>query len=226
MIYDIIYNIETSMLERIKTIRKIYIGFSLLIGILSPLVIYVSFVDWNGDGIINNADFFDPREKPLSYFGIIDTTSTIWIVSLIILAIGILWGGIVRVNQFFKDFNQKLILKSIIVFSFICLMMTAIIPMTEGWWHKLPAILFFLSYNFFIFMFGLFRSFSQVRNGFFSVCIGSLMLLSTLFLIPFPKGGISEILYIQLMTYWNLLMFIKGNRRAKMKLTSPKQPIA
>ena len=162
----------------------------------------------------------------MSYFGIIDTTSTIWIVSLIILAIGILWGGIVRVNQFFKDFNQKLILKSIIVFSFICLMMTAIIPMTEGWWHKLPAILFFLSYNFFIFMFGLFRSFSQVRNGFFSVCIGSLMLLSTLFLIPFPKGGISEILYIQLMTYWNLLMFIKGNRRAKMKLTSPKQPIA
>jgi len=226
MIYDNIYNIETSMLERIKTIRKIYIGFSLLIGILSPLVIYVSFVDWNGDGIINNADFFDPREKPLSYFGIIDTTSTIWVVSLIILAIGILWGGIVRVNQFFKDFNQKLILKSIIVFSFICLMMTAIIPMTEGWWHKLPAILFFLSYNFFIFMFGLFRSFSQVRNGFFSVCIGSLMLLSTLFLIPFPKGGISEILYIQLMTYWNLLMFIKGNRRAKMKLTSPKQPIA
>ena len=226
MIYDIIYNIETSMLERIKTIRKIYIGFSLLIGILSPLVIYVSFVDWNGDGIINNADFFDPREKPLSYFGIIDTTSTIWIVSLIILAIGILWGGIVRVNQFFKDFNQKLILKSIIVFSFICLMMTAIIPMTEGWWHKLPAILFFLSYNFFIFIFGLFRSFSQVRNGFFSVCIGSLMLLSTLFLIPFPKGGISEILYIQLMTYWNLLMFIKGNRRAKTKLTSQKQPIA
>ena len=226
MIYDIIYNIETSMLERIKTIRKIYIGFSLLIGILSPLVIYVSFVDWNGDGIINNADFFDPREKPLSYFGIIDTTSTIWVISLIILAVGILWGGIVRVNQFFKDLKQKLILKSIIVFSFICLMITAIIPMTEGWWHKLPAILFFLSYNFFIFMFGLFRSFSQVRNGFFSVCIGSLMLLSTLFLIPFPKGGISEILYIQLMTYWNLLMFIKGNRRAKMKLTSPKQPIA
>ncbi len=226
MFYSIIYNIQDSMLERIKTIRKIYIGFSLLIGILSPLVIYVSFVDWNGDGIINNADFFDPREKPLSYFGIIDTTSTIWVISLIILAIGILWGGIVRVNQFFKDFNQKLILKSIIVFSFICLMMTAIIPMNEGWWHKLPAILFFLSYNFFIFIFGLFRSFSQVRNGFFSVCIGSLMLLSTLFLIPFPKGGISEILYIQLMTYWNLLMFIKGNRRAKMKLTSPKQPIA
>ena len=214
------------MLERVKTIRKIYIGFSLLIGILSPLVIYVSFVDWNGDGIINNADFFDPREKPLSYFGIIDTTSTIWIVSLIILAIGILWGGIVRVNQFFKDFNQKLILKSIIVFSFICLMITAIIPMTEGWWHKLPAILFFLSYNFFIFIFGLFRSFSQVRNGFFSVCIGSLMLLSTLLLIPFPKGGISEILYIQLITYWNLLMFIKGNRRSKTKLTSQKQPIA
>ena len=92
--------------------------------------------------------------------------------------------------------------------------------MDYGLLHKVPAILFFLFYNFFIFIFGLFRSFSQVRNGFFSVCVGSLMLLSTLFLIPFPKGGISEILYIQLMAYWNLLMFIKGNQKSKNKLTS------
>ena len=86
--------------------------------------------------------------------------------------------------------------------------------MNEGLWHKLPAILFFLSYNFFVFVFGLLRSFSQVRSGFFSVCIGSLMLLSTLLLIPFPKGGVSEILYIQLIAFWNLYMLYKGNKRA------------
>ena len=220
MIYQIIYNTELSMSKKIKKIRKLYISFSILIGILSPLVIYISFVDWNGDGIINNADFFDPREKPLSYFGIIDKTSTIWTISLIIVAIGLLWGGFTRINQFFKDFKQKITLKIIVFFAFICLIMTAIIPMNEGLWHKLPAILFFLSYNFFVFAFGLLRSLSQVRSGLFSVCIGSLMLLSTLLLIPFPKGGVSEILYIQLIAFWNLFMLFKGNKRANSQITS------
>lgn len=220
MIYNIIHNIETTMLQRVKIIRKIYICLSILIGVLSPLVIYISFIDWNGDGIINNNDFFDPREKPLSYFGIIDKTSTIWTISLIIVAMGLLWGGFTRVNQFFKNTKYKLILKTIVFFSFICLIMTAVIPMNEGLWHKLPAILFFLSYNFFVFLFGLFRSLSQVRNGFFSVCIGSLMLLSILFLIPFPKGGVSEILYIQLISFWNLFMLIKGNKKVSNQLTS------
>ena len=220
MIYQIIYNTELSMSKKIKKIRKLYISFSILIGILSPLVIYISFVDWNGDGIINNADFFDPREKPLSYFGIIDKTSTIWTISLIIVAIGLLWGGFTRINQFFKDFKQKITLKIIVFFAFICLIMTAIIPMNEGLWHKLPAILFFLSYNFFVFTFGLLRSLSQVRSGLFSVCIGSLMLLSTLLLISFPKGGVSEILYIQLIAFWNLFMLFKGNKRANSQITS------
>tara|TARA_Y100000589_G_scaffold46490_3_gene39035 strand:- start:43035 stop:43697 length:663 start_codon:yes stop_codon:yes gene_type:complete len=220
MIYQIIYNTELSMSKKVKKIRKLYISFSILIGILSPLVIYISFVDWNGDGLINNADFFDPREKPLSYFGIIDKTSLVWTTLLIIVAIALFWGGVTRINQFFKDFKQKIILKSVVLFSFICLIMVALIPMNEGLWHKLPAILFFLSYNFFVFCFGLFRSFSQVRNGFFSVCIGSLMLLSTLFLIPFPKGGVSEILYIQLISFWNLLMMYKGNKRSNSQITS------
>ena len=214
MIYEIIHNIEKTILQRVKLIRKIYIGLSILVGILSPLVIYISFIDWNGDGIINNADFFDPREKPLSYFGIIDKTSTIWTVSLIIIAIGLLWGGFTRVNQFFKDLKQKITLKIIVSFSFLCLIMTALIPMNVGLWHKVPAILFFLSYNFFVFVFGLLRSFSQVRSGFFSVCVGSLMLLSTLLLIPFPKGGVSEILYIQLIAFWNLYMLYKGSKIA------------
>ena len=39
------------------------------------------------------------------------------------------------------------------------------------------------------------------------------MLLSTLLLIPFPEGGVSEILYIQLIAFWNLFMLYKGNKR-------------
>jgi hypothetical protein len=46
------------------------------------------------------------------------------------------------------------------------------------------------------------------------------MLLSTLFLIPFPKGGVSEILYIQLISFWNLLMMYKGNKRVNNRLDS------
>ena len=46
------------------------------------------------------------------------------------------------------------------------------------------------------------------------------MLLSTLFLIPFPKGGVSEILYIQLISFWNLLMMYKGNKRSNSQITS------
>ena len=80
---------------------------------------------------------------PLSYFGIIDKTSLVWTTLLIIVAIALFWGGITRINQFFKDFKQKIILKSVVLFSFICLIMVAIIPMNEGLWHKLPAILFF-----------------------------------------------------------------------------------
>ena len=126
MIFQILHNTEQTISDRVKKIRKLYISFSILIGILSPLVIYISFVDWNGDGIINNADFFDPREKPLSYFGIIDKTSLAWTTLLIIVAFGLLWGGITRINQFFKDFKQKITLKTIVSFSFICLILVAI----------------------------------------------------------------------------------------------------
>ena len=55
-------------------------------------------------------------------------------------------------------------------------------------------------------------SFSQVRQGFFSVITGSLMLLSALLIIPFPSYGIAEIVYIQICVYWNLIMFIKSNK--------------
>ena len=89
MIYEIIHNIQLTILQRVRLIRHLYIGLSILIGILSPLVIYISFVDWNGDGLINNADFFDPREMPLSYFGIIDKTSLVWTTLLIIVAIAL-----------------------------------------------------------------------------------------------------------------------------------------
>ena len=108
MIYEIIQNIQLTILQRVRLIRHLYIGASILIGILSPLVIYISFVDWNGDGLINNADFFDPREMPLSYFGIIDKTSLVWTTLLIIVAIALFWGGSPELINFLKTSNKKL----------------------------------------------------------------------------------------------------------------------
>ena len=84
---------------------------------------------------------------------------------------------------------------------------------------QITCYFIFLSYNFvFVFRFGSsLEVFHQVRSGFFSVCIGSLMLLSTLLIIPFPEGGVSEILYIQLIAFWNLFMLYKGNKELIVK---------
>ena len=203
---ETIYNITSNfVMKRIRFIRKIYILFSICIGILSPLVCLYFAKDVN------------LTEKPLSYFALIDSTSLTWFISLIIIAIGLFWNGNERINQLIKNKKQKLILTLILTISTLSLIGTATITMKFELAHKLFAASFFLVYNFFVFLFGLFRSFSQVRKGFFSVITGSLMLLSILLVIPFPSYGIAEIVYIQLCVYWDLILFIKGNRINKKK---------
>ena len=202
----IIYNITSNfMRKRIRFIRKIYILLSILIGIFSPLICLYFAKDVN------------LTEKPLSYFALIDSTSLTWFISLIIIAIGLFWNGNERINQLIKNNKHKLLLKLILITSTLSLIGTAMITMKFELTHKLFAASFFLTYNFFVFLFGLFRSFSQVRKGFFSVITGSLMLLSILLVIPFPSYGVAEIVYIQLCVCWNLILFIKGNKINKKK---------
>ena len=200
MIESVKYITSKLTVKKLKYIRKIYILTSILIGIISPLI------------CLHFAKEVNLTEKPLSYFALIHKTSLFWLISLIILAIGIFWNGKEVINKFINNRILNLILKIILLLSSISLIGTALITMKYGLAHKIFALSFFLLYNFFVFLFGLFMSFSQVREGFFSVINGSLMLLSALLIIPFPSYGIAEIVYIQICVYWNLIMFIKSNK--------------
>ena len=71
-------------------------------------------------------------------------------------------------------------------------------------YHKIPAFLFFSSYNLFVFLFGLFRSLKYVRRGVFSIFVGLSMLCSLLLLLPFNSYGVFEIVYFALILTWNI----------------------
>ena len=181
----------------IKKIRKIYLSFSILLGLISPVICLYLFPE------------FDPRLHPISYFGILQNTSGIFMISLIIFSIAILWNGMTIIRKLIKDPRYSHWLNWILIFSSICLFLTGTINMNFGPFHQIPALFFFLSYNFFIFFFGLVRSTSYVRKGLFSVLIGSAMLLSSLLLIPFPSYGVAEVVYIFFILLWNFTMWLQ-----------------
>ncbi len=91
--------------------------------------------------------------------------------------------------------------------------------------HRISAFTFFISYNLFIFCFGMFRSSKYVRKGMFSMFIGSLMLLSSLLLLPFPSYGIFEITYFLLLLYWNGHLFYKRIRIENRSATQEAQQV-
>ena len=180
----------------VKRIRKFYLLFSILLGIASPLICLYLFPE------------YDPRIHPISYFGILQNTNYFFMFSLIIFAIAIFWNGITIIKKLIKNKSQQIWLLIILTTSSVCLFLTGTINMNFGTLHQIPALFFFLSYNFFIFLFGIIRSISYVRKGLFSVIIGSFMLLSSLLLIPFPSYGVAEVVYIFLIIVWNTVMWI------------------
>ena len=188
--------------KTVKKIRKIYIFFSIILGIISPIIYMFFFPE------------FDPRKQPVSYFGTQDSTSLFFTASLIIFSIALLWNGLKIIKKFIKRKKFKPLLKGALITSSLCLILTGIIPMSYKIFHEMPALCFFLTYNFFVFLFGLIRSLSYVRKGLFSVITGSLMLLSALLLIPFSSYGVSELVYLTLLIFWNTIMW----RRKKLIL--------
>jgi len=184
----------------IKKIRRAYFISSVIVGVLSPLICIYLFPE------------FDPRTHPISYFGILQNTSLIFVISLTIFAVAIFWNGITIVQKIIKNKQYKLSLQVLLLMSSICLFLTGLIPMNFGPFHKIPALCFFLVYNFFIFFFGIARARSYVRKGLFSVSIGSLMLLSSLLLIPFPSYGVAELVYIFLIFLWNIVMWLQQQK--------------
>ena len=177
---------------RIKLLRRVYLIFCILLGILAP--IYCWYL----------RPVFNPMEKPLSDFGISGETWLLWNSTLVFLAIGIFLNAYTALRYYFKKRRFRYPLKVLLLVSSFSLFFTATIPMDYEVFHKIPAFLFFFSYNLFVFLFGLFRSLKYLRTGVFSMFVGLSMLCSLLLLLPFKSYGIFEIVYFALILIWNI----------------------
>ena len=177
---------------RVKLLRRVYLIFSIILGFLAP--IYCWYL----------CPGFNPMEKPLSDFGIQEPTWLLWNSTLVILAIGIFLNAYTALRYYFKQRRFRYPLKVLLIISSFSLFFTATIPMDYQVFHKIPAFLFFFSYNLFVFLFGLFRSLKYIRKGIFSAFIGLSMLFSLLLLLPFKSYGVFEIVYFTLILIWNI----------------------
>ena len=177
--------------------RRIYLGISLSLGIISPLVCWYMIPDFN------------PITKPLSYFGVAELTAWYWNASVIIVAFAIYLNAKKSLPRYFKKIGNLNVLHILLSISFVALCLTAIVSMDNSLLHRISASTFFLTYNLFVFCFGFFRSSKYVRKGMFSMIIGSLMLLSSLLLLPFPSYGVFEIIYSLLLLFWNGTLLYK-----------------
>ena len=178
--------------NRIKLLRRVYLIFCILLGMIAP--IYCWYL----------RPGFNPMERPLSDFGIQEPTWLLWNSTLVFLATGIFLNAYTALRYYFKQRRFRYPLKMLLIISSFSLFFTATIPMDHELFHKIPAFLFFFSYNLFIFLFGFFRSFKYLRKGMFSVIISLSMLFSLLLLLPFKSFGVFEIVYFALILIWNI----------------------
>ena len=176
----------------VKLLRRVYLIFCILLGILAPLYCWY----------LNPG--FNPMEKPLSHFGIQEPTWLLWNSTLVFLSIAIFLNAYTALRYYFKQRRYRYPLKALLLVSSFSLFFTATIPMSYEIFHKIPAFLFFFSYNLFVFLFGLFRSLKYLRTGVFSMFIGLSMLCSLLLLLPFKSYGIFEIVYFALILIWTI----------------------
>lgn len=194
--------------------RRVYLVFCLLLGVLSPLVCWYMIPDFN------------PIEKPLSYFGVVEHTSWLWNTTLFVLSIGVYLNARSSIRLYFRKKSMRIFLFVLLIISSLALMSTAVFSMEHSLVHKVSASIFFLTYNFLVFCFGLLRSLKNVRKGILSVVVGVLMLLSSLLLLLFPSYGVFEIVYIALILFWNSILLYKrvkrgyGRRRQGVRLTN------
>ena len=184
-------------INKVRFWRRVYLLFSMSLGVLSPLICWYMIPDFN------------PIEKPLSYFGVAEITAWYWNLSLIIISFAIYLNAKKSLPMYFIKIKTLRILRVLIVVSFISLFLTAVFSLNKPLIHRISATGFFLTYNFFVFFFGISRSLKYLRKGLFSIFIGSLMLLSSLLLIPFPSYGVFEIVYVLLIIFWNASLFYK-----------------
>ena len=190
---------------KVKLLRRVYLIFCILLGILTP--IYCWYL----------RPGFNPMEKPLSDFGIQEPTWLLWNSTLVFLAIGIFLNAYTSLRFYFKKRRFRYPLKMLLIISSFSLFFTATIPMDYEIFHRIPAFLFFFTYNLFVFLFGLFRSFKLVRTGALSIFIGIAMTFSLLLLLPFKSYGVFEIVYFALILIWNIYFLFTRMKEEGMK---------
>ena len=181
---------------KIKLLRRVYLIFCIFLGIFAP--IYCWYL----------RPGFNPMERPLSDFGIQEATWLLWNSTLVFLAIGIFLNAYTALRYYFKQRRFRYPLKVLLIVSSFSLFFTATIPMDYEIFHKVPAFLFFFTYNLFVFLFGVFRSLRSLRSGVTSVFIGLAMLFSLLLLLPFKSYGVFEIVYFALILIWNIYFLL------------------
>lgn len=184
--------------SKVKLLRRVFLIFSILLGILVPLYCWYQYPDFN------------PVHQPLSHFGVIEPTWLLWNSTLVFLSIGIFLNAYTSLRYYFKKRRLRYPLRMLLISSSVSLFLIGTIPMDFEIYHKIPAFLFFFTYNLFVFLFGLFRSLKYLRRGMFSIFIGLSMLSSLLLLLPFPSYGVFEIVYFSFILIWNIyFLFIR-----------------
>ena len=178
--------------SKVKLLRRVFLIFSILLGILVPIYCWYQYPDFN------------PVHQPLSHFGVIEPTWLLWNSTLVFLSIGIFLNAYTSLRYYFKKRRLRYPLKMLLISSSVSLFLIGTIPMDFEIYHKIPAFLFFFTYNLFVFLFGLFRSLKYLRRGMFSIFIGLSMLASLLLLLPFPSYGVFEIVYFSFILIWNI----------------------
>jgi hypothetical membrane protein len=178
--------------SKVKLLRRSFLIFSILLGILVPIYCWYQYPDFN------------PIHQPLSHFGVIEPTWLLWNSTLVFLSIGIFLNAYTSLRYYFKKRRLRYPLKMLLISSSVSLFLIGTIPMDFEIYHKIPAFLFFFTYNLFVFLFGLFRSLKYLRRGMFSIFIGLSMLASLLLLLPFPSYGVFEIVYFSFILIWNI----------------------
>ena len=178
--------------SKVKLLRRVFLIFSILLGILVPLYCWYQYPNFN------------PVHQPLSHFGVIEPTWLLWNSTLVFLSIGIFLNAYTSLRYYFKKRRLRYPLKMLLISSSVSLFLIGTIPMDFEIYHKIPAFLFFFTYNLFVFLFGLFRSLKYLRRGMFSIFIGLSMLASLLLLLPFPSYGVFEIVYFSFILIWNI----------------------
>ena len=189
----------------IRLLRRLYLIFCIFLGILSPIYCFHLLPEYN------------PMEQPLSVFGIAGETWLLWNSTLVFFSIAIFLNSYTALGYYFKNRIYRYPLKFLIILSSFCLFFTATIPMSFENYHRVPAFLFFFSYNLFVFLFGLFRSIRYLRTGMFSVFIGLSLTFSLLLLLPFKSYGVFEIVYFILIFIWNISFLLKRIKENNIK---------